>query len=63
MTSQAGQQTVAIHLLLNISRSKGNHTMEFGRLIEYNVKTFFFKNHTRNVVEKLFPYPFLENQI
>ena len=25
-------------------------------------KTFFLKNHTRNVVEKLFPDPFLKNQ-
>ena len=35
--------------------------MKFGQLIEYNMKTFFLKNHTQNVVEKLVPDPFLEN--
>ena len=55
-------QTIAINILSNISRSKGNHTMEFGPLIEYNVRNnFFLKNHTQNVVEKLFPDPFLKN--
>ena len=36
MTSQPGQQTVTIHILSNISRSKGNQTTKFGQLIEYN---------------------------
>ena len=36
MTSQTGQQTIAIHILLSISRSKGNQTMKPGQLIEYN---------------------------
>ena len=34
MTSQPGKQTIAIHMLPNISRSKGNQTMRFGQLIE-----------------------------
>ena len=34
MTSQPGLQTIAI--LPNISQSKGNQTMAFGQLIEYN---------------------------
>ena len=38
MTSQSGKQTTKIHILLNISRSKGNQTMKFGQLIEYNVR-------------------------
>ena len=42
MTSQSGQQTITIHILPNISRSKGNLTMKLGQLIEYN-KIFFFK--------------------
>ena len=33
MTSQP---TTIIHILLNISRFKGNQTMKFGQLIEYN---------------------------
>ena len=36
MTSQTGKQTIAIHILTNISRSKGNQTMKLGQLIEYN---------------------------
>ena len=39
MMSQPRKQTIAVHILLNISRSKGNQTMKFGQLIEYNVKT------------------------
>ena len=39
----------------NISRSKGNQAMEFGQVIEYNKKTFFFKNHAENEVRKLIP--------
>ena len=35
--------------------------MKFGQLIEYNMETFFLKNHTQNVVQKLVPDPFLEN--
>ena len=36
--------------------------MKFGQLIEYNLRNFFLKNYTRNVVEKLFPDLFLKNQ-
>ena len=43
MTSQPGLQTIAIHILSNISRSKGNQTMKFGQLIEYNEKYFSSK--------------------
>ena len=36
MTPQPGKQTIAMHILTNISQSKGNHTMKHGQLIEYN---------------------------
>ena len=36
MTSEPSKQTTAIHILPNISRSKGSQTMKFGQLIEYN---------------------------
>ena len=29
--------------------------MEFGELVEYNMRKFCLKNHTQNAVEKLFP--------
>ena len=36
--------------------------MKFGELKEYNMRTFFLKNHAQNLVEKLFTGPFLKNQ-
>ena len=41
MTSQPGKQTNSIHILLNISRSKGIQLMKLGQLIEYNNKNIF----------------------
>ena len=41
MTSQPGKQTIKIHILLIISRSKGNQTIKFGQLIEYNMGNIF----------------------
>ena len=56
LTSQPRKQTISIHILSNISRSKDNHANKLGQLIE----TFFLKNHTQNVVEKLFSDSFLK---
>ena len=38
MMSQLGKQTIAIHILPNISRSKGNQTMKLGQLTEHNTR-------------------------
>ena len=62
MMPKPGKQAIAKHILPNISRSKSNQTMKFAQLIEYNMKNIFVKNHTLNVVEELFPDPFLKNQ-
>ena len=62
MTSQAWKQIIAIHIMPNISRSKGSQTMKYGQLIEYNKRNIFLKNHTQNVVEKLFHDPFINHQ-
>ena len=43
MTSQPGLQTIAIHILPNISQSKGNQTMKYGQLIEYNKRNIFLQ--------------------
>ena len=53
---------MAIYIFPNISRSKGNQGIKFGQLIEYNIGTILLKNHTQNVVEKLFPDPYLKNK-
>ena len=47
MTSQPGQQTIAINILPNISRSKDNKTMEFFQVIEYNKRNIFLQNSCR----------------
>ena len=41
MTPQPGKQALAIHILPNMSRSKGNQAMETGQLIEHNENIFF----------------------
>ena len=43
MTSKPGSQTIAIHILLDISQSKCNQTMKFGQLIEYNKGNIFLQ--------------------
>ena len=47
MTSQPGLKTIGIHILPNISQSKGNQTMEFGQLIEYNMINIFLQKLCR----------------
>ena len=37
MTSQSEKQTIAIQILTDISRIKGNQVMEFDQLIEYKL--------------------------
>ena len=43
MKSQPGLQAVAVHILPNISQSKGNQTIKFVQLIEYNKRNIFFQ--------------------
>ena len=57
MTSQPGKQTIAIHILTNISRSKGNQTMKFGQLIEYNMKTIFLEKSFSKCGGETIPRP------
>ena len=43
MTSQSEQQKMIIHTFSNISRGKGNQTVKFGQLIEYNMANIFLE--------------------
>ena len=43
MTSKPSLQTIAIHILPNISQSKGNQTMKFGQLMEYKKINIFLQ--------------------
>ena len=45
--SQPGLETIAIHILSNISQSKGSQTMKFGQLIEYNKRNIFLQKLCR----------------
>ena len=45
---QPGEQTIAIHLFTNISRSKCNQAIKFGLLIEFNMRSIFLeKSYTK----------------
>ena len=58
ITSQPGKQTIAIYILPNISRSKGNQAMKSGQLIKHNMKNIFLeKSYStcgRETIPKLF---------
>ena len=58
MTSQPGYQTVAIHILSNISRSKSNQAMKFGQLIRYKMRNIFLENSYPNCGGDTIPRPF-----
>ena len=48
MTSRPGKQKIAVHILPNISKSKGDQTMKFVQYIEYNIRNIFLeKSYTK----------------
>ena len=49
MGSQPGLQTIPVHILPNISQSKGNQTMKFGQLIEQNKRNIFLQKVMRKM--------------
>ena len=65
MMLQNRKQIIAIHILHNISRSKGNQTIKLGQLIKYNMRNIFLeKSFTKHGEETIpiFPDPFLKSQ-
>ena len=58
MTSQPGKQTIAIHILPYISRSKDNQTVKFGQLIECNMRNIFLENSYPKCGGEASPKPF-----
>ena len=61
MTSQPGKQTIAKHILTNISRNKGNQTMTFGQLLEYNIRNNFLEKSYTKLGGEAIPRPFSKN--
>ena len=49
---------MAIDILPNISRSKGNQTMKFGQLIEYDMRNAFVEKSYTKSDGKTIPRPF-----
>ena len=58
MTSQPGKQTIAIHILTNILRSRDNQAMKFGQLMEYNMRKVFREKSYKNCVGDIITRPF-----
>ena len=49
-----------IHILLSILRKKGNQTMKFGQLIQYNMRNTFLEKSYRECGGETGPRPFSE---
>ena len=61
MTSQPGKQTIAIHILPNIARSKANPTMKFVHLIEYSMRNISLEKSYTKYGEETIPRLFSKN--
>ena len=60
MTSH-GSQTIATHILTNILRSKGNQTIKFSQVIEYNMRNIFLEKSYKKYSGETIPRPFSKN--
>ena len=55
---ETGEQIITIPILPNISRSKGNQTLKFGQLIEYNMRNIFGEKSYTKFGEQASSRPF-----
>ena len=62
MTSHIEKQTITIHILPNISRSKGNQTKESCQLVEYNMRNIFLEESYTKCGGETIPRPFYKIQ-
>ena len=62
MTSQPEKQMIALQILPNISRSKGNKAMIFNQLTEYNMRNVFLEISNTKYDGETTPRPFSKNQ-
>ena len=63
MTSKPVKQTNTIHILPNISKRKGNQRMNFGQLIEYNMRNIFLQKPYTKCGGGAIPRPFPKKPI
>ena len=61
MTTKTGEQIITVHTLPNISRSKGNVTIKFSQLTNYNMKIIFFEKPYSKCDGKHSPRTFSKN--
>ena len=59
MPPQTENQTIAIHILPDISRSKSNLAMKFSQLTEWNRNIFLENPYTKYGIETI-PRPFVK---
>ena len=57
MTLQYGKQTMSVHTLPSISRSKGNQAMKFDRFIKGNMGDNFLQKLGAKCTEVISPRP------
>ena len=57
MTTQPGQQLIAILTLPNISRSKGNQAIKFCQWIEYSITSIFVEKSWTKCAGETIPRP------
>ena len=58
MIPQPGKQIITKYIFSNISRNKDNQTMEFGQLIEYNMRNICLEKLFTKYYENVIPRPF-----
>ena len=58
MTLQPGKQTIAMHILSNMSRSRDNQTMKVSQLIECNMRNIFLEKPCTKCDGEIIPRPF-----
>ena len=56
--SQPGEQTITLHIFPNISRSKDTQAIEFGQLIEYNLRKIFLEKLYTKCGGETIPSPY-----
>ena len=62
MKSQTGQQIYTLHILPNISINNSKWTINFGQLIEYNMRNIFLGESYTNCGREASPRLFYKNQ-
>ena len=60
MMSSTEKRMITIYILSNISRSKGNHVMKFGKLRKYKIRYNFLEKSSTKYDGETSTRPFFE---